>query len=74
MQCEKKRGTKHDAGVFTLTTGTRVAVSRDKEEKYKRHWFGKDVLGIRGSVPDINLQSLFDVCMEVSAGWLGISV
>ena len=71
MQYKRKKGATHEAGVFTLTAGTRVAVSKDEEE-YKRPWFGKDVLNIRGSAPDINLQSLFDVFVEVSAGWLGI--
>ena len=33
VQCKKKRGATHDARVFILTTGTRVAVSRDKETR-----------------------------------------
>lgn len=71
MQCKRKKGATQEAGVFTLTARTRVAVSKDKAE-YKRRWFEKDVLNIRGSAPDINLQSLFDVFVEVSAGGLGI--
>lgn len=46
-------------------------MSRDKE-KYKRHWFGKEVADIRSSIPDISLRSSFDICVEVSTGWLDI--